>query len=120
MLMPLSVVHANDVLNEAEVEHASAKDLIAQIQEASDLEDKFDAMVTVVTEYVGHHVKLERNEILQGRAPLEAWTSSPCARRRRPARKNCCLNCRAQLPDSDHFQGFHRMTRCVRESMPVC
>ncbi|MDM0022862.1 hemerythrin domain-containing protein [Variovorax saccharolyticus] len=52
-----------DLLDEAEVEHASAKDLIAQIQEASDVDDKFDAKVIVLGEYIDHHVKEERNEM---------------------------------------------------------
>ena len=52
-----------DLLDEAEVEHASAKELIAQIQAAADVDDKFDAKVTVLGEYIDHHVKEERNEI---------------------------------------------------------
>jgi hypothetical protein len=52
-----------DLLDEAAVEHASAKDLIAQIQEATDVDDMFDAKVTVLGEYIDHHVKEERNEI---------------------------------------------------------
>ncbi|RZL61062.1 MAG: hemerythrin domain-containing protein [Variovorax sp.] len=52
-----------DLLDEAEVEHASAKDLIAQIQDATEIDDKFDAKVTVLGEYIDHHVKEERNEI---------------------------------------------------------
>ena len=52
-----------DLLDEAAVEHASAKDLIAQIQEAVDTDDMFDAKVTVLGEYIDHHVKEERNEI---------------------------------------------------------
>ncbi|SFD46316.1 hemerythrin domain-containing protein [Paracidovorax konjaci] len=52
-----------DLLDEAEVEHASAKDLIAQIQGADLADDKFDAKVTVLGEYIDHHVKEERNEI---------------------------------------------------------
>jgi hypothetical protein len=52
-----------DLLDEAAVEHASAKDLIAQIQEAADVDDMFDAKVTVLGEYIDHHVKEERNEI---------------------------------------------------------
>ena len=52
-----------DLLDEAEVEHASAKDLIAQIQGASDVDDKFDAKVTVLGEYIDHHVKEERGDI---------------------------------------------------------
>lgn len=52
-----------DLLDEAEVEHASAKELIAQIQDASEVDDKFDAKVTVLGEYIDHHVKEERGEI---------------------------------------------------------
>jgi hemerythrin-like domain-containing protein len=52
-----------EMLEEAEVEHASAKDLIAQIREASNVDDKFDAKVIVLGEYIDHHVKEERNEI---------------------------------------------------------
>jgi len=56
-------IKETDLLDEAEVEHASAKDLIAQIQEATDVDDKFDAKVIVLGEYIDHHVKEERNEI---------------------------------------------------------
>ena len=52
-----------DVLDEAEVEHASAKDLIAQIEEMSAEEDLFDAKVTVLGEYIDHHVKEEEGEM---------------------------------------------------------
>jgi hemerythrin superfamily protein len=51
-----------DLLDEAEVEHQSAKDLIAQIQAGGD-EEKIDAKVKVLGEYIDHHVKEERNEI---------------------------------------------------------
>ena len=56
-------IKETDLLDEAEVEHASAKDLIAQIQEATEVDDKFDAKVTVLGEYIDHHVKEERNEM---------------------------------------------------------
>ncbi|MDM0108837.1 hemerythrin domain-containing protein [Variovorax sp. J22R24] len=52
-----------DLIDEAAVEHASAKDLIAQIEAAADVDDMFDAKVTVLGEYIDHHVKEERNEI---------------------------------------------------------
>ncbi|MBE7940739.1 MULTISPECIES: hemerythrin domain-containing protein [Ramlibacter] len=51
-----------DALDEAEVEHQSAKELIAQIQGAEP-DDRVDAKVKVLGEYVDHHVKEERNEI---------------------------------------------------------
>ena len=56
-------IKETDLLDEAEVEHASAKDLIAQIQDATAIDDKFDARVIVLGEYIDHHVKEERNEI---------------------------------------------------------
>ena len=52
-----------DLLDEAEVEHASAKELTAQIQDATEVDEKFDAKVKVLGEYIDHHVKEERNEI---------------------------------------------------------
>lgn len=52
-----------DKLEEAYVEHASAKDLIAQIQAADSMDDAFDAKVKVLSEYIKHHVKEEENEI---------------------------------------------------------
>lgn len=52
-----------DMLAEAEVEHASAKDLIAQIEGAGTVDEMFDAKVTVLGEYIDHHVKEERNEM---------------------------------------------------------
>ncbi|CAN7501389.1 hemerythrin domain-containing protein [Pseudorhodoferax sp. LjRoot39] len=54
---------ATDLLDEAEVEHQSAKDLIAQIQAGDDSPELHDAKVKVLGEYIDHHVKEERNEI---------------------------------------------------------
>lgn len=52
-----------DLLDEAEVEHASAKDLIAQIEAASPAEPLYDAKVKVLGEYIEHHVKEEEGEL---------------------------------------------------------
>jgi hemerythrin superfamily protein len=52
-----------DMLAEAEVEHQSAKDLIAQIESMPEPDEMFDAKVKVLGEYIDHHVKEERNEI---------------------------------------------------------
>jgi len=52
-----------DLLNEALVEHASAKDLIAQIRSMGIEDDLFEAKVTVLGEYVAHHVKEEEEEL---------------------------------------------------------
>ena len=53
----------NALMNEAVVEHASAKDLIAQIKAMDADDEMFDAKVTVLGEYIDHHVKEERNEM---------------------------------------------------------
>ena len=52
-----------DLIAEAEVEHQSAKDLIAQIEAADAPDEMFDAKVKVLGEYIDHHVKEERNQI---------------------------------------------------------
>ena len=52
-----------DILAEAEVEHAGAKDLIAQIEAMEEADEMFDAKVKVLGEYVDHHVKEERGQI---------------------------------------------------------
>jgi hemerythrin-like domain-containing protein len=57
------VLKDTDAVAEAEVEHQSAKDLIAQIEGMADADEMFDAKVKVLGEYVDHHVKEERNEI---------------------------------------------------------
>ncbi|MDI1260398.1 hemerythrin domain-containing protein [Aquabacterium sp.] len=54
---------AEDLLKEAVVEHASAKDLIAQIQDMEPTEDLYDAKVTVLGEYIDHHATEEEEEL---------------------------------------------------------
>lgn len=52
-----------DLMDEADVEHASAKDLIAQLESASPGDDHYDAKVTVLSEMIDHHVKEEEGEM---------------------------------------------------------
>ena len=52
-----------EMLEEAYVEHAGAKDLIAQIEGAEEVDEVYDAKVKVLSEYIKHHVKEEENEI---------------------------------------------------------
>lgn len=52
-----------DMVNEAEVEHASAKDLIEQIQALDPSDPMYDAKVTVLGEYIEHHVEEEEKEM---------------------------------------------------------
>ena len=48
---------------EATVEHASVKDLIAQLEGIEPDGEMYDAKVKVLSEYVKHHVKEEQNEM---------------------------------------------------------
>ncbi|MDL2355475.1 MAG: hemerythrin domain-containing protein, partial [Pseudomonadota bacterium] len=54
---------AADLLDEAEVEHAGAKELIAQIQQMDPEDDLYDAKVKVLGEQIDHHVGEEEGEM---------------------------------------------------------
>jgi hemerythrin superfamily protein len=51
------------LLDEAEVEHQAAKDLIEQIQDSDPSDPLYDARVKVLGEYVNHHVQEEEGEL---------------------------------------------------------
>lgn len=53
----------HDLVDEAIVEHAGAKRLIAEIEEMSPGDHLFDARVKVLGEFVKHHVKEEEQEM---------------------------------------------------------
>ena len=52
-----------DLIDEATVEHGSAKELIAQILDMEPTEDLYDAKVKVLGELIEHHVKEEEEEM---------------------------------------------------------
>jgi len=52
-----------DLLDEADIEHASAKELIAQIAGGNPDDDHYDAKVKVLGEYITHHVVEEHTEM---------------------------------------------------------
>jgi hemerythrin-like domain-containing protein len=54
-----------DLMEEAEVEHDTAKYLIAKIEDSSPSDESFDALVTVLGEYIQHHVKEEEGEMFR-------------------------------------------------------
>lgn len=51
------------LINEAVVEHGTAKDLIKQIRKMDAKDELFTAKVKVLGEYVNHHIKEEEEEM---------------------------------------------------------
>lgn len=56
-------IEDEEMIDEAIVEHASAKKLIAEIETMRAGQDMFDAKVKVLCEQVDHHVKEEEKEL---------------------------------------------------------
>jgi hemerythrin superfamily protein len=55
----LEATDEKDIHHEAEIEHAGAKHLIAEIESAGPEDDHFEARVTVLQEMIRHHVEEE-------------------------------------------------------------
>lgn len=53
----------SELVHEAEVEHATAKELIAKIEGMTSEDESFKATVKVLSEYIKHHVKEEEGEM---------------------------------------------------------
>ncbi|HEX7047734.1 MAG TPA: hemerythrin domain-containing protein [Gammaproteobacteria bacterium] len=52
-----------DLVNEAEVEHASAKQLIKEIESMQPDDRLYDAKIKVLGEYVNHHIREEEEQM---------------------------------------------------------
>jgi hypothetical protein len=52
----------DEIVNEAIIEHAAAKDLIAEIEAGDPSDEMFDAKVKVLQEQIEHHVEEEEKE----------------------------------------------------------
>lgn len=57
------VMKDKDLVDEALVEHASAKELIAHIEKMDPGEELYDAQLKVLSEQVEHHVEEEENKM---------------------------------------------------------
>ncbi len=57
------VLDQEKIVDEAEEEHAEAKQLIAELEEMSPEDDAFDATVKALSEAIAHHVEEEESEM---------------------------------------------------------
>jgi hemerythrin superfamily protein len=69
-------VNELDLMDEALVEHAGAKSLIAQLEEMEPADDLYDAKVTVLREQIEHHVKEEEGEMFKRAKKAEVDTET--------------------------------------------
>ena len=58
-------IEEEDLMDEADVEHATAKALIVELRGMKPGDDHYDAKVTVLGEYIDHHVKEEQSEMFR-------------------------------------------------------
>ncbi len=74
-----------DLMDEALVEHAGAKELVAQLESMDAEDDLYDARVTVLGEQIDHHVEEEEGEMFpkakKAKLDLEALGASMAARK---------------------------------------
>jgi hemerythrin superfamily protein len=56
-------IKKKELIDEADVEHASARTMIEELQEMEPDEELYDAKVIVLGEYVNHHIKEEEEQI---------------------------------------------------------
>jgi hemerythrin superfamily protein len=58
-----SVIDDDDMMDEADVEHAGARELISQLEVMYPGDDHFDATVTVLSEEIVHHIDKEESDM---------------------------------------------------------
>jgi hemerythrin-like domain-containing protein len=60
-----SAIDDDDLMDEADVEHAGARELISQLEVMYPGDDHFDATVTVLGEEVEHHIDKEESDMFE-------------------------------------------------------
>jgi selenocysteine-specific translation elongation factor len=60
-----AAIDDDELLDEADIEHAGARELIGQLEVMAPGDDHYDATVTVLGEEVGHHIDKEESELFE-------------------------------------------------------
>jgi hemerythrin superfamily protein len=104
----LSATDDVDLHHEAEIEHDSAKKLIAEIEASSPDDEYFDAKVKVLSEMIKHHVKEEEQrggmfaEARQSDMDLKDIGAQMQARKRELSNGNAPQRVRAERVEMQH------------------
>ncbi len=97
-----------DLLNEAEVEHNTAKDLISQLEEMDADDELYEATFTVLGEYVNHHIEEEQERLFpkvkKAKLDLEAL-GEEIAQRKQELEDEMGMSERSPSPDELHVSG---------------
>jgi hemerythrin superfamily protein len=95
-----------DLMDEALVEHAGAKELIAQLEDADPAEELYDAKVTVLGEQIDHHVEEEEGEMFPKAKKSKLDTSALGAKM-----LDRQMELKAEMGVSDHDSGAKQRKR---------
>jgi selenocysteine-specific translation elongation factor len=60
-----AAIDDDELLDEADIEHAGARELIGQLEIMAPGDDHYDATVTVLGEEVAHHIEKEEGELFE-------------------------------------------------------
>jgi hemerythrin-like domain-containing protein len=109
-----------DLVEEAEVEHMTAKVLMEQLDGMSADDDKFAATFKVLGEYIKHHVKEEESEMFEqlGRARLDWEALGEAMRARRAELMDELMPDAAQTPAEDGGQASQEPPMRAAKSTP--
>ena len=115
-------IRETDLLDEAEVEHTSAKTLIAELEQMDSSDPKFAATFKVLGEYVKHHIHEEEGELFPqlGRTGVR-WEAlqQEMQRRREELMAENGLADRAEAEDKEAtLSGSRRGRGRRKEEMP--
>jgi hemerythrin superfamily protein len=101
----------SDLMDEALVEHAGAKDLIAQLESASPDDELFDAKVTVLGEQINHHVKEEEGTMFPEAKKAKVDTRALGATM---LKRKIALMDEMGMNDEDHADANAKLARAAR------